>query len=328
MFNFKFCNFQKLFLFVFFAILISGCGSDSDSNSAVPEWMNEHKDDIVFWARPPTDMGKERSGYFEGFSNVFLENGTNFMFVTGNCEYWAYRSFGGEGNDIEQRWSDIYTGILSNDDCIQFQKDLRLGQNRYNCVNYNCTYTGVMDVWGAFLLGDADGALRCGCDCSMDGVKDVYQNQQKWFEYMLKHGVPYDGKLRGMLVFAGDEYSVTWADMPDGLEKYLADKSLWDWPGFLPINYSDPRVSWPTDRGMTIIFPDEYQEQLKELRQRVRNLEFGTGRYGIPLVDKDGNKYALFLRPSIPLEDEHGLIDPPERCEQWDVVESMMQYPY
>ena len=352
MFSFNLRRSRIFFLLCAVALLSSACGGENKNGSAEdastdaedavvaapPGWMADHKDDIIFWARPHPDMGKEMSGYFEGFSNVFLENGTHFMFVTGNCEYWVYRSFGGEGNDIQQRWSDIYTGVLSNDDCIQFQKDLRLGQNRYNCVNYDCTYTGVMDVGGTFLLGDADGALSCGCDCSMDEAKDVYQNQQNWFEHMLKNGVPYDGKLRGMLISAKDEFSSKWVDMPAGLEKSAATRELWEnIPDFFPENVPEewlpspewkPSTSTPAIRGMTIIFPDEYQEQLKELRQRQRNLEFGTRVYGIPLIDSAGNKYALFLRPSIPLEDEHGLIDPPERCEPWLIVESTMEYPY
>ena len=306
--------------------------AEDAATAAPPEWMSEHKDDIIFWARTA-----ELDEIYHDMNNVFQENGHSFMFVKGNCEYWVYTSFDGEGNNIQQKWSDIYTGILSNEDCTLFQNDLSLGQNNYSCVFYNCQYYDVFDGCGSFLMADADGALRCGCDCSMDEVKKTYSNQQKWFEYMLKNGRPADGKLRGMLVFARDEYSAVWADMPDGLEKNAATRDLWEnIPYFFPENVPDawlpspewkPDTSTPAIRGMTIIFPDEYQEQLKELRQRMRNLEFGTGRTGIPLVGKDGNKYALFLRPSIPLEDEHGLIDPPERCEQWDVVESMMEYP-
>lgn len=335
-------NCRTFFLLYAASALFVSCGGNGDNDSspepadaataAPAEWLAEHHDDTVFWARPHPDLAKEKSGYFEDFSNVFFENGTRFMFVTGNCEYWVYKGLGGEGSDIQQRWSDVYTGVLSEGDCIQFQKDLSLGQNRYDCVNYDCTYTGVTDVVEAFLLGDADGALRCGCDCSMDGVQDVYEHQRSWFEHMLKNGAPHDGKLRGMLVPARDEFSSTWVDMPAGLEKSAATRELWaNMPDFSSENVSEewqPDTGAPAVRGMTIVFPDEYQEQLKELRRRLRNLEFGTRVHGIPLIDGSGNKYGLFLRPSIPLEDERGLIDPPDRCEQWDVVKSMMEYPY
>jgi|GEM_PF-6591267 hypothetical protein len=313
---------RMLFLLGVAALLFASCGGDknSDDNSfyAVPEWMNEHKDDIVFWARGPLARQTFSDRY------IFYENGSNFMFVKGNCEFWVYLGDNiGFGDDPygPERWSDIYTGILPEAECIQFQKDMRLGRNAYQCVYNDCHYVGSLptDVsLGVYqMMGDADGTVRCsGCGCFVDKkLNKLYENKQKWRDYMLENGAPYDGKLRGIIVRSNKGFSYgpkNWVDMPAGLEKYVCDNDF-EGDDFY--------------RGMSVLFPDEYQEELKRLRKRLLNNEFEQ-TLAVPLIDSAGNKYGLFLRPSIPLEDEHGLIDPPERCEQWDIVESTMEYPY
>ena len=138
---------------------------------------------------------------------------------------------------------------------------------------------------------------------------------------MFDHGLPLDSDLRGLLVIENDgKYesyvegvNISFERLPEGLEQYAVEKTVcqtWtdedQWGGDFP-------------RG-TIVFPQEYQSFLKEVRAEFieksrQGLLFPTTLEGIPFKDAAGQKYTLYVRSTIPeLEDEIGRLPMPSLC--------------
>ena len=137
---------------------------------------------------------------------------------------------------------------------------------------------------------------------------------------MFDHGIPLDSDLRGLLVVNNYEGFIEGVDinfelLPEGLEPYAIEHS--DCSSYIE---EEGFGGFPRK---TIVFPQEYQAWLKEARADfLEQNRQGTLAYfidGIPVKDAAGQKYTLYVRPTIPgLEDEIGRLPMPSLCADED----------
>ena len=275
-----------------------------------------------------------------------LQGNQQFLYVMGDCRYYA---FSPEGMSVQNWWADIYTGTLSEAECLAFQKEMMVGRFENKCRTFPSDFLesksingyGFIDFprktppgeyWGNY-ISDGNGWVYCdNMTCQPTGedicFQDIFTNASKWRQHMFDHGLPLDSDLRGLLVIENDgKYesyvegvNISFERLPEGLEQYAVEKTVcqtWtdedQWGGDFP-------------RG-TIVFPQEYQSFLKEVRAEFieksrQGLLFPTTLEGIPFKDAEGQKYTLYVRSTIPeLEDEIGRLPMPSLCADEDIIQ-------
>ncbi|MDR0965817.1 MAG: bacteriophage abortive infection AbiH family protein [Myxococcales bacterium] len=218
-----------------------------------------------------------------------------------DCRYWAFS--GATQNGQSGWWSDIYSGKLDQGECNSIKEDLIVGKFEDKCRRYN---ENCLDCGGS-ILSDGHGALSASCfgQCWLPEVNALLESTYSWESRLIEQGAPVHDKLRGLLIrsssYTNNHSNLNFAELPVGLAQYAIDES-----------------EYPDTSGQTMIFPDEFQDELWELRRQKRegvfNIDYPDG---IPLKDANGENYLLFLRPAIELEDENGLVQIPE-CNSWE----------
>lgn len=245
-----------------------------------------------------------------GFENVFFENGYRYLFLVEDCRYWTYKI---NAKETLRGWEDVYTGQLDEAECTALSQDLSVDAG---CHFYHVT--GITDLTGTNSLVTNHGALACTnaiCQDPEDSAK-LLETSLRWQEILIEMGSPVQGKLRGLLVVDRREIDLPkYALISDELKKHaLPDDD------FRYMTCFSLCGEGPFD---TMLFPDEVQDELWELRRQHKAGEFLAGVetdgqvMGIPLKDAAGQKYQLFVRPVTELEDENGVIPRPLPCDGW-----------
>ena len=270
-----------------------------------------------------------------------LQGNQQFLYVMDDCRYYA---FSPEGVSVQNWWADIYTGTLSEAECLTFQKEMMVGRFENKCRTFPSDFLesksingyGFIDFprktppgeyWGNY-ISDGNGWVYCdNMTCQPTGedicFQDIFTNASKWRQHMFDHGIPLDSDLRGLLITELDSY-YSGVDtnfdiiLPEGLENYAVNR--WECTTIIEENgFKD----FPRN---TVVFPQEYQAWLKEARadflEQNRQGNLDNFIDGIPVKDAEGQKYTLYVRPTIPeLEDEIGRLPMPSLCADEDIIQ-------
>ena len=262
-----------------------------------------------------------------------------FIYVMGDCRYYA---FSPDDNSDRRLWADIYTGTLSEADCQTLQEEMLVGRFENKCREFSAgslkssvfkynepanihTKKSITSRTIGNHISDGNGWVYCdNMTCQPTGedicFQDIFTNASKWRQHMFDHGIPLDSDLRGLLITELDSY-YSGVDtnfdtiLPEGLENYAVNR--WE---CTTINEENGFKDFPRN---TVVFPQEYQAWLKKARadflEQNRQGNLDNFIDGIPVKDAEGQKYTLYVRPTIPeLEDEIGRLPMPSLCADED----------
>ena len=304
-----------------------------------------YPDEIMF-SITQFNATSQTSQIVSGCDEYALDGNGSFLYVMGDCRYYVSAP---KGAYPRTYWIEIYTGTLPETDCLTIQEEMMVGRFDNKCryfqtVDYAAYYgsqkssvSGSQGLMGALhktsptlresgnYISDGHGWVSCrSAECQPTGenicFQDIFTNASKWRQYMFDHGIPLDSDLRGLLVVNNYEGFIEGVDinfelLPEGLEPYAIEHS--DCSSYIE---EEGFGGFPRK---TIVFPQEYQAWLKEARADfLEQNRQGTLAYfidGIPVKDAAGQKYTLYVRPTIPgLEDEIGRLPMPSLCADED----------
>ena len=262
----------------------------------------------------PTDIVlsyRTGGGYYRGVAipSIYTEHGYAWFVVTGDCRYRAFSAFADDGNGFHYL-ADIVQGQLSKDECETL---IAKASIRILYLNESCTKISVSAPPEAstHVITLGEHTLACYYSCCDESAPDQHpmecgiQTQAKsMLARFLEDGEPINGKLRGYLTLAPEHVIVSSGAplqfseaLPEGMEALLQTQEQ---------TPNGPSPSF----FKSAIFPDEYQDAVKSLRQKVLSGEMNcSSQGGIPVVDSSGTKYLIFARQVTDIEDhETGVI--------------------
>lgn len=248
---------------------------------------------------------KQENVRHESFVDMFFyENGSTFLYLTRSCNYFAYTAIRPDGKSGD--WNDIYSGKASDSDCQKIKEDLGFRGFDDKCRYYQ--EAGIFDA-NAVIISDCHGALVCYAGkCLLPEEQSRLESASTWLTRLIEQGTPVHDKLRGFLMLHNNNnYYYRYGELPEGLAQYAVEDK-----------YSNNPIS-PAD---TIIFPDEFQESLWELRSQQQQFFFDGTSEAIPLKDAEGKEYLLYLRSTFALEDENGVVQVSNSCDEWEPYNS------
>jgi hypothetical protein len=222
---------------------------------------------------------------------VLSENGYEFLLIDGRCRYWA----------LKDQYSDVRQGELSASDAAALEHDLNLPAWTGLQGDYTVNLCDGTAPWLRF--AETRIRIHAACDRSDNAARVI------WLQDVVRHRLallyeraqPFAGPIR--LVLVSEANDVTWPP--------LVEQAKTSWPA-----RQDP-ASW----ALTLSAAENYvagSSRLVEgpdaalLREAKRRFYEGGGiAYSggfVPVIGPRGERYQLYLRDSIPLEDSSGLL--------------------
>lgn len=225
---------------------------------------------------------------------VMWENGHSFVYVDGSCRYWALTP-----QDV---WAEVRTGQLTAD----------AERSLLARVRYESWHSWVGEHHPSSIANDADivilvpgmraeSTVTCFEGCGSAPVPSELQATARDLGQIATDlwmtGNPVTGDVRFVLVREEtSEVPIQYLEWPLAIE-----------PSTLSISESEAaQLSW----GRGQIASNQDADSLRALRAGFRDSPLVGLVPHIPVKDSNGFRYKLFLRDTIPYEDETGLIRP------------------
>jgi hypothetical protein len=304
-------------------LVFAACGDTERDASTGPSsfsmggsggYTGEGGADAVDSAAPPLEIcdgspglrlasGLVRCGGWDEPGQLFIrELGWRYLFVNGQCHYWAWWTRDAPHN----RWYPTREGQLSPEDAAALASDVRysswdeLVPWPYSDCSDCCTH----------VLHDQTRAFRCygNCGVSLAQGDDLLKAQEAfaaiqaawdWTARLYDAGTPVDGPMRILVTELGLPDTVTSVPWP------LAEPI----EGFVVTGSGDPLAAPPS---FLITDPGEIQI-LRQLRQDLINDQLGNDGDDHIIIESQGTipPWVLYMRDTVPLEDATGHVPEP-----------------
>jgi hypothetical protein len=233
-------------------------------------------------------------------NEIEREIGFFYLYVLGTCEYFALPA---EGSAL---WPDAHTGTL--DPATEEELSRALDYGHLADVAGSWDTAGVSDG-STLLVSDGVRTMACyaGCEDGPEGARALWA-ELGWIDELWAAGEPFSGPLRLSVI--------GWVDS-------TIDELGGPWPLAIdPWSIArDGNVDPPPEAGETVLLDDaDDVATLRELRRQYREDDLpqdvinALQAYGhLTFLDAGGQDlFQLWMRDSLPIEDENGLIDLPE----------------
>lgn len=225
---------------------------------------------------------------------LLSENGYTYLYVDGQCRYWAYPGEG-DGTGGSPR-SDVVTGTLTAEQESQLKEDLDVVEwQRWDQESFH--EDGLFDgTTATFWMPTA--AYYCYGDCQSSKRNNIRKSVRRWIGELIEDGEPVEGPVR-VAVFKvpniGSPPSHPTQPAPAGFDLQEHALSTGD--------------ASSTCAGEGILVEGEAAETLRRYRREYQAEEHGSfWYYYLPLVAQGGQQYRVYVRDATPLEDANGLV--------------------
>lgn len=221
-------------------------------------------------------------------STVMMENGRSYFLVDRGCRYWDYI-----GYRLKYRWGDVFSGVLSSDQAQALASDLRLG-------DWGDTNGWYEEKGGSVLIWWA-------------GQVEPFQDEPRytdtrWIQQVVGN-LGQDLEISGSLWSGNVRYALADAQVDNLVQRAsFVEGPTAVWP--LSVAPEDVALS-SHDRypWKSRLATGDDATRLRDLRnQGLEGVIAVDTRDFIPIVQPDGTAYALYVRDSIPLEDDQGYL--------------------
>jgi hypothetical protein len=222
---------------------------------------------------------------------VEVENGSWFLFVDGGCRFWAR----GDG----QRYGGATTGELDAQTAHDLSKDLRYG---------SIDEMAGLEVAPGFDMGttvihNETAVMACKGTCGSESKETVRLSAYDWLSRLADLGEPMVAPIRYRLVPADEDLA--------------KDGRIHEWPFDgppPPAAVLTDAETMPDEFGQSVEIVDEQVlARLREIQDK-RQEDEDSGAIGMAFVERpaEGEIYYLYMRNSLPPEDDDGLMPMPE----------------
>jgi hypothetical protein len=216
--------------------------------------------------------------------SVMYENGFIYLFVDAQCNYWV--------NDPSEAWNETRTGVLDAESALRIGERLHFGA----WPQLAGTWSGVgVDDAPVSVFDHAHHTVFCAQLCDSDDVPDAVKEMRKGFPIVARElwvrGTGIVSSVRAIAVEVQRSPGVPFVDWP--LSRPISD--------FVRTGY--------VGSGEGVLEDDPASVQiLKELRASFVRGDHGTFFWNMLPVTSGGAYYRLYMRDTLPFEDERGLV--------------------
>ncbi len=227
---------------------------------------------------------------------VMWDNGAHFVYIDGYCRYWALLP--------GQLWSETRSGLLQPDEAQRLARELHY-TNWPTWAGQWIPDNAAADASPFVFYPSLDEKQTIVCHGLCDGppvpqgLRELATRYRTEIRRLWEHGTAVDGSVRVVAVRAR---ASDYAGVPH-FEWPLASLNL----GSLAI---DEQEAVGMTYGMGLLIEGADAAALRELRRQYVESQVFKNTFHLPVVDRAGSRYKLFLRDSIPLEDSRGLVRP------------------
>lgn len=269
------------------AVFGFGCGGESTSSmTSQGELLCDGSDEprlLIQYGYEP-----ER---FAGF-DLHFENGYGFLVVDGSCRFWG----------TQRPWSPVRAGTLEPRQIDNLVGILRLGDWEHFVGSYCSVPTDSMGPkWMKARLGDAEIVIDRECEETEDDkvkfVDWILRTTPLSIAQLEANHAPTDGPMRFVLV---RDPMTNMLDLFDHATSWPLATSAHD------VSVDWGNVDWFRETQKSLVAEGEEAQALRELANRYRRGEFGSPDGFIP-IEQYGWYYRLYVRDTIPIEDDDGL---------------------
>lgn len=227
-------------------------------------------------------------------SAVMSENGFRYLIIDKGCRFWLYDS-----GRTSESWGTAHSGVLSVAQAEAYTASLRIAEwSRWAGTYYWLAYDAPIQTYsfsGQEIVVKPDGGLP-----SSDQIAWLKEAMAQMFAELASSASAWTGSVRWMLVL--DD-----ASAPDQAEYRNAPA----WP--LQTEASNVAVTISAASayapGQSHISSADDAARLHDLRNQCLADAIGlSGAAYLPIQQREGVRYQLFVRDSISLEDRNGLI--------------------
>lgn len=228
---------------------------------------------------------------------VLDDNGYYFVYVDRNCRYWASRAPFSHG--------EFRTGVLSSADLAHFTNDL-LFQRWWDWAGVWVPAAPVSDAPVAVLYPEftREAAVICYGLCAGPPLPlelgTIYERVFPFIDGLWQAGASASGDVRFI--------ARRWADGEGQANP------VFDWPptSFALADVAVPYSSSPQPAfGQGLLASGNDAMLLRELRGQYLVSWASSVSPSIEVRDAAGVRYSVFVRDTLPFEDENGLVRPP-----------------
>lgn len=237
-------------------------------------------------------------GRFDWGQALLVENGSQYLFVDGACQYWA---FAPEPYPVGN-WGGPRTGVLDASTLEAFNEELLvqpwedIDEELVRDAPY--THPGLHGIWYAPRWAACAGP----CDSASNQLHDAVESAKRWLDRLHASGEPMDVGDRPARIVARPLYGP-----PEAYQ-------VVPWNGPTPISqlavpaaeYS-LHPKWGDHREIT----GGDAEEMRRIRDQHTSGELGNfSLQFIVLSGDEGEHFTMWAREELPFEDETGLVRP------------------
>lgn len=273
--------------FLLLLTLLSGCGGSEPTGSPhengheSPEPLCDGSDDLRLRYKIAIGLGKVQAGWL-----TMWENGVRWFAIDGRCRYWVFQS-----DEPHGLWNETRTGQLSEGEAAQIASDLQL--HSFAEIAGRSREEGVFDMPLRTLATPSD-YLVCEGACVDDVREGVLESAKDWLAHLYENGTPVENGLRATV----DEFPEHAPSRPLPTKPFPEELT--------------PYVQKRHDQGCpgeTFVVPESIVPTLREYREEHRAVGDDRAWYRyISLERENGQRYRLYFRDRVPIENDLGLI--------------------
>lgn len=303
---------RKLRLAIVFWLAIDACGCGGDDTRArepVPSHAGavricDGSTDLRFGTWGSVDPSRVAAG-----STVFYELGSHWLYIDGQCRYWAHVN-----NVFGDDWRPVRQGILTPSDDERISTEFRYGE-----------WPSLAKVWvgnegsshpSSLLFYNGQLAVECvGCcqaaPSSDEGFQTVCDISRKRFDLVAElysRGQDVSGPIR-LRAYPGVDPSEA-----DPIDHTPESITAIEWPLAEPLE--DVALTWE-EIGYAAKFGDSYMvtdpdavAAFRLSRDKFLSGALGPTFYNVMVVTprSSAERYFLYFRDAIPLENARGMV--------------------
>ena len=228
-------------------------------------------------------------------AQVLHENGSYFLFVSGDCNYWVRQT--------QDRWADVRSGRLDEEQALDLSEALHYGR----WAEFGGLWedlTSVIADGPAWIFHDATSAVFCLNSCEGTDLPPEFAEMKKqavsWTDRLWQEGTSVGGPLR-----------LTAVRLEEGATP-LAPPSAWPVPSVSLAGISISEGESALQGYGEAVLITEGVDELREIRRMHRDVKPpATFWYNYIPFDEAGAFYRACYRDTVPFENEYGLVPYP-----------------
>ncbi|AWV88286.1 hypothetical protein [Bradymonas sediminis] len=225
---------------------------------------------------------------------LMSENGSSFLYVDGQCRYWAFPR---EDDGVsDNTWSEVATGELSAEQEAELKDELSVVEwQRWDQEGFQ---ENPANDGGAATFWMPNTTFSCSGGCGSGERNEIHQNVRSWMGKLAKRGEPVRSDVRILAEV-----------VPESVLRQNREHPVQPAPAGLDLGAHAFEAGDHYCAGNGVLVSGEAANTLRRYRREYAHGEHGAFWYSyLPIEAVDGQQYMVYMRDTTPLEAANGLV--------------------